>query len=128
MKQITNTSKLIVVTRQDLQPGYILAQSLHAVIDFILKYPAESQNWNSLSNYLVCLTVKDETSLLSLCHKLTLEDIKHVMVREPDIDNQITSIAIEPCDRARKICSNMPLALKEYTQGLNKNTYKQQTT
>jgi hypothetical protein len=32
---------------------------------------------------------------------------------EPDIDNQVTAITIEPSVETQKLCSNLPLALKE---------------
>jgi hypothetical protein len=32
--------------------------------------------------------------------------------REPDINNEITAIAVEPSEKSRKLCSNLPLALK----------------
>jgi len=50
------------------------------------------------------------------------EDIKHITFTEPDLGNQITAIAIEPTDMARRICSSFPLALKECTNGLNKHS------
>jgi len=93
--------------------------------DLMILYPEESKTWHSQSNSLVCLSVKDEKALLALSEKLSLEGIKHVLFREPDIENQITSIAIEASDRARKICSNMPLALKGLGLGVNKHTFQQ---
>jgi hypothetical protein len=90
----------------------------------IFQFPEESKAWHINSNSIVCLSVKDEQSLLKLSEKLSFEGIKHVLFREPDIQNQITSIAIEPCDRAKKICSNMPLALKGIGNGVNKHNYQ----
>jgi len=34
---------------------------------------------------------------------------------EPDIGNQLTAIALEPSERAGKLTSNLPLALKDLT-------------
>jgi len=90
--------------------------------DFATSYPKEFQQWHSTSNYLACLSVKDENSLQALSHKLMCEDIKHITFTEPDLGNQITAIAIEPTDMARRICSSFPLALKECTNGLNKHS------
>jgi len=45
--------------------------------------------------------------------KLTKSNIKYSVFREPDINNQITSITIEPSDKTRRMVSNLPLMLKE---------------
>ena len=109
------------MTRQDLAPGYQVVQTAHAMADFGIQYPREFQQWHSSSNYLACLSVKDEQSLQSLASKLLGEGIKHIAFRESDLGNQITAIAIEPSERTRKICSSFPLALKEGS-GLNKHS------
>lgn len=112
MKQITY--KLITVTRQDLTPGYQTVQSAHALAEFIFKYPIIANDWHINSNFLATLAVKNESELIQLTQKLEQNNIKFVIFNEPDIDNQITAIAIEPSDASRRICSNIPLALREY--------------
>lgn len=97
---------------------------LHALADFTQQYPLQTKEWAEKSNSLVTLSVKEEVELIKLMDKLSKESIKFSAFKEPDIDHQITAIAIEPCDRARKICSYIPLALKEYSNGINKHTYK----
>jgi hypothetical protein len=66
--------------------------------------------------------VQDEASLVALSEKLTSKNIKHELFREPDVDNQLTAISIEPSDAARRACSNIPLAMKNMP-GLNKNNF-----
>lgn len=126
MKQITTykNPKLTIVTRQDLSSGYQLVQTAHAMADFAIQYPKEFQQWHSSSNYLACLSTKDESSLRNLLHRLIAEGIKHVTFTEPDLENQITAIAIEPSEMTRRICSSFPLALKECNNGLNKHSNK----
>jgi hypothetical protein len=46
--------------------------------------------------------------------KFKNSDILYSCFYEPDLDNQLTAIAIEPTDNARKLVSNLPLLLKEY--------------
>ena len=110
------------MTRQDLAPGYQLVQTAHAMADFGIQYPKEFHQWHSTSNYLACLSARDEQSLQALASKLLSENIKHVTFRESDLNDQITAIAIEPSDMTRRICSSFPLALKELNQGLNKHS------
>lgn len=74
----------------------------------------EFQEWHSSSNYLACLAALDERSLKELQSKLLSKGIKHLAFTEPDINNQITAIAIEPTMEAKKLCASFPLALKEF--------------
>ncbi len=112
MHQINH--KLIVITRRDLHPGYQAVQSAHAAVDFQHQYPDISKKWNKESNYLIILSVENEEQLLLFLEKVKYRDIKYTEFREPDIDNQLTAIAIEPGENSRKLTSKLPLALKEY--------------
>ena len=105
--------KLIIITRRDLHPGYQAVQSSHAGIDFQHQYPEIAKQWNEQSNYLIILSVENEVQLLKYLRKFKMYDLKTTTFREPDIGNQITAIAVEPSERSKKICSNLPLALKE---------------
>lgn len=109
---------MIVVTRQDLSPGYQAVQSIHALPEFAKEHPEEYQNWYETSKYIALLSVKDEHHLKNLIRKLNEKGIKYSIFLEPDIDNQVTSVAIEPSEDAHHICKRLPLALREYD---NKN-------
>lgn len=113
MKNLQINPKLVVVTRQDLSPGYQAVQASHASIQFQHEYPEISKKWHSESNYLALLSTKDEQSLNNLIEKCQSKGLNVSVFTEPDIDNQITAIAIEPSIETQKICSNLPLALKE---------------
>lgn len=117
MKQISNTEKLRVVTRRDLPIPYQAVQSGHAAIDFQHQYPVEAKEWQTQSNYLAFLTVADEAELIKLISRAILSGIKHTVFREPDIDNQITAVAFEPCELSRKLTSSCPLLGKELISG-----------
>lgn len=88
-------------------------QSAHAAIDFQHDFPVEAKQWQTTSNYLAVLTVEDEAQLIKLITKAILLGIKHTVFREPDIDNQITAVAFEPSEQARKLTSSCPLLGKE---------------
>jgi len=64
--------------------------------------------------YLAQLSVENEDALKHLIYKLEKLDIKYSLFREPDLNNQITAIAVEPSDKTRRLLSSLPLMLKEF--------------
>lgn len=72
-----------------------------------------ADDWIRDSNFLVVVAVPDEPALMRLTTSVVEEGIAHTLVREPDLDGQATALAIEPGDDARRLCANLPLALKE---------------
>ncbi len=107
MKQI---SKLYVVTRGDLNPGYQIAQSGHAISQFFLDHTEKARQWNN--NYLISLSIDNEEKLTNLLNKLKDNGISVSYFQEPDIDYQLTSIAFEATDKSSKLVSSLPLSLK----------------
>jgi len=49
-----------------------------------------------------------------LLEKIKIQELKHSIFREPDMNNQMTAIAVEPTEKTMKLCSKLPLALNEY--------------
>jgi len=95
----------------------------------MFEYPEESKKWHNESNYLIYLSVQDENSLKQLISKAKEKGIKVSIFREPDIDNAITAIALEPSDATRRITSSLPLALKEFNFfGIDKNTKRKEVS
>lgn len=110
---MTQIYKLSTVTRRDLTAGSQSVQSTHAAIQFVFEHPEIAQIWFK-DPYLAQLSVENEEKLHELIYKLQKNHIKYSIFREPDLDNQITAIAIEPSDKTRRLLSNLPLMLKEY--------------
>lgn len=108
MKQINN-QKLRVVTRCDLPIQIQATQACHAAIDFQHQYGEISRDWQTNSNYLVLLSTVDESALDKLIYKAHSLGIKHTVFREPDINNEITAVAFEPSNEAKKMTSSIPL-------------------
>jgi hypothetical protein len=96
-----------------LSPGYQGVQSQHAAIQFVMEHPEIGSVWFGNSNYLGWLSVANEQELCQLIERARQLDIKISVFREPDIDNQITAIALEPGARSKKLCGDLTLALKE---------------
>ena len=85
---------------------------MHAAIQFTFEHPEYSSAWFNQSNYLGFLSVADESKLVELIDQAMQEDIRCSVFKEPDIDDQITAIALAPGPRTKKLCSKLSLALK----------------
>lgn len=77
-----------------------------------MDYPAITEVWRRNSNFLVVVSVRDEDVLLELANSAAAFRVRHTVVREPDYENTITAIALEPTPKAAKLCAEYPLALK----------------
>lgn len=104
---------LYIITRKDLSPGYQAVQSTHAALDFLMDHPETGATWHAESNFLCLLSVADESELEGIAFEAARKCIRHTIFREPDIDNQITAIALEPGVVSAKLCRKLDLALKE---------------
>ena len=110
--QVKEGDKLYVITRADLEPGYQAVQSMHALRQFTAEHPEIDKIWFEQSNYLGLLSVKNEEELSQLVAQATNHGINFSIFREPDVDNQITAIALSPGPKSKKLCSRLPLALR----------------
>jgi peptidyl-tRNA hydrolase len=78
-----------------------------------MKYREIAEKWHTESNYVIALGIPDQRELEMLARKAEKKGITVVRFYEPDIDNQLTSICLEPCEATRRITSHLPLLLKE---------------
>ena len=85
---------------------------MHALRQFTAEHPDLDKIWFEQSNYLGLLSVPDEKELNALIERATAHDIRLSIFREPDIDNEITAIALAPGPKSKKLCSGFPLALR----------------
>lgn len=69
--------------------------------------------WLEDSNFLVVVAVPDEDALAELAARAAEEGIIRTLVREPDLDNELTAVALQPGSEARRLCAQLPLALRE---------------
>jgi peptidyl-tRNA hydrolase len=104
---------LYIVVRSDLPPGLQAAQAVHAAFHFSHDHPELVAPWIIRSNFLVIVAVPDEDALLDLIKEASVRGIVRTAVREPDIDDEATAVALAPGDAARKLCAALPLALKQ---------------
>lgn len=78
--------RLYVLVSKKLAPVYGCVQGGHAVAQYLLDHPR--QTWDN--NYLIYLYADIEKWLW----KLKLKNIDFSVFREPDLDNEITAIAV----------------------------------
>ena len=79
-----------------------------------MRHPQIAAHWHSHSNHLVYLSVADEPALLSLLNAFERNGLACAEFLEPDLDQALTAVVVEPSSRVRKLCRGLPLALKEY--------------
>jgi peptidyl-tRNA hydrolase len=99
--------RLYIVVRSDLKPGLLCAQACHALRAFVAEHPEVEQQWFEGSNNLVVLQVPDEAALLRLVERSA--GVPFSVNREPDLDNQVTAVALAPS--AKRLLRTLPLAL-----------------
>ena len=100
-----------MITRKDISNGYQAVQGMHSAIKFNFEHPEIARHWFEKSNYLALLAVADEQELVKLAEQAKEKNISFSIFREPDIDNQITAIALAPGNKTKKLCSKFKLAL-----------------
>ncbi len=103
--------KLFLVTRRDLSPGQQAVQAAHAMREFQHKHPDLERTWYEASNTLALLVVDDEPALERLLERARWKGLAVSGFREPDRQNELTAIAIEP--RGKSLCQRLALALQE---------------
>ena len=79
--------RLYVLINKDLSPVYGCVQGGHAVAQWLLDHPGQTWN-NSYLIYLKC-------NLFSMRRRLIKLQRDFSEFREPDLNNEITAIAIE---------------------------------
>jgi hypothetical protein len=83
-------------------------------MEFGIKHRELTIDWHSISNFVACLSIKNEEELLKLASKLESKNVQFSLFREPDYNNEATAMCIEACDESKRYTSNLPLALKHY--------------
>ena len=82
------------------------------MVEFSLEYSNIYKEWHDVSNYICLLSCNSLNCLNELLEKLKQNNIKHSCFYEPDLNNMLTAIAIEPGIKTKKLLSNIPLAFK----------------
>jgi len=86
----------------------------HSLAEFENLHQDIYKEWYSKSNFIAILAVKNLTELIKLIKTLQTKGIKHSTFREPDLENELTGIAIEPGEKSIAVCRELTLALSGY--------------
>lgn len=126
IKKIHKEKRMYVIIRGDLHPTYAMVQGGHALAEFALEHPETFKKWNN--QYLIYLKVWNFHALSDLWnyfivgkypmnkwHKATKKTKDKwnktlslmSCFKEPDLDHQLTAIAIY--DDGKKV-KDLPLA------------------
>lgn len=85
--------RIYTLTRKDMSQGQKAVQSGHAIAQYLIDHnPHLSGLWTNGS--IINLELGSEKSLKKWINKLELLNLKYSLFREPDMNNEITSIAI----------------------------------
>jgi peptidyl-tRNA hydrolase len=103
---------LYVVTRSDLPVGAQAVQAGHALAGYSLNHTESFKQWYECSNYLCYLAVSNEEELRALKTKAEGREIALFAFHEPDFDEALTAICLEPTLDSKKLTSCLPLALR----------------
>lgn len=106
---VASNDKLVLVTRADLPVGMQAAQVAHALRQFVQEHAQIEREWFAKSNTLVLVKVPDEVALSRLLEHAKCLRIAVSSFREPDLDDEVTALALQPCSATKRLTRNLPL-------------------
>lgn len=98
--------KLFILIRADIPLADQVVQAGHAVAEWCKRWQNGSKEWDNST--LVYVTVNELSHLSLWQRKLEMKGIEHSIFCEPDMQNQMTTIA---CLTNKNIFSSLPLFL-----------------
>lgn len=107
------SERLYVVVRNDLAPGIQISQSIHAKDEFTMDYPEIQHKWAKNSNTIIILS-GTSNDLYSVLGKALSRGVKVSTFEEPQLNNEMTALALEPSSTTVEIVKGLPLALREF--------------
>lgn len=92
-KKFHDKPRMYIIVRGDLSETYRMVQGAHALAQFAMDHPEEFKQWNN--EYLIFLKVFNKIALVDfIIKKLSKSYVPYSLFKEPDLDNQITAIAL----------------------------------
>ena len=100
-------NRLYIIGRADLPAGLRSAQAGHAAFSFALEHPKAMRKWGN--EYLILVEAPDKLRLHWFASKAKRLGIPVAEWREPDLNNELTAIALGPTPLTQQLCSGLPL-------------------
>ena len=97
-------AKLYILVRNDLRSNYQAVQAGHAVAEFMMEYPGL---WNNET--LIYLKIKDEDEAKTWNVRFAEWGAAQVPFSEPDMENEITAVAVLSTPEVDMLMSKMKL-------------------
>jgi peptidyl-tRNA hydrolase len=89
---------MYIAVRKDLSRSQQVVQSAHAAIEASAQYHSEQQEHPSV----IVLGVKNESKLHKFKDYVEENSLKYKLFREPDMDNELTAVAVFPVSEDQK--------------------------
>jgi len=106
---IKEGDKLYFIVRSDLGTGLAFAQLIHAFRQFTEEHSEIEKEWFRRSNYIAVLSVETHDDLHAFLKDVHTNDVTHSLFHEPDLNNELTAIVLEPSEKSKKLCKKLPL-------------------
>ncbi len=98
-----NQKKYVYIfTRQDISPEYQLVQSAHAAMKVGRNAYIADKSFDPDNTYFTVVGVRNQEALFAVGRLLSHYGFRHVEFVEPDIGDQLTSIATYPIPEDRR--------------------------
>lgn len=97
--------KMYILVRKDLGHTYKMVQGAHGLAQYMLEHTQGAKHWNN--NTIVFLDVDSEEKLDNWIYKIESHGLNYSKFYEPDINNQLTSVA---CYTDSKIFKSLQVA------------------
>ena len=102
--------KLFIITTAEYGKSYIIPQSVHAAVQFMMEHPLKAKLWHYSNNTVICLKAENHNDLYEIIVKLIELNIDISVFKEPDKGNKITSISFIGNEKNREITKKLSLA------------------
>ncbi|HEU4390957.1 MAG TPA: peptidyl-tRNA hydrolase [Blastocatellia bacterium] len=99
-----------MLVRQDLPASQQVVQACHALVELMLHNRDDPGigKWAQLDRTIVIVVVNDENDLTRWEAELAARGVAHAHFCEPDLNNQMTAIAVHP-SADRRLFRNLRL-------------------
>lgn len=95
-------------------PGQIAVQAMHAMAEFLFKFKEKSEEWHINSNSICLLEADNISHLEEIKLKANDKNISFAEFYEPDYNNSLTTIALEPGTKTKKILLSFQISFERF--------------